>query len=504
MDIAVILDDARPRDIVYSGTQWVSQANSNSFYNSTLTVCHTEIQNTTTPPSFTFYFYGSDINIYGPLTNGVALNYTIDSTSVRPGIINANGAGKSNINIWNLQGLDNTVYHTLEVLPSAGLFSIDYITYTPAKYTGLAGRNLIVDDADHSIQYSANWTKTTGDFAVGSSYKGTISGSSTKGSTMKFDFVGASISVYGLLNQQDGKLSASFSVDGGNAVTYAPFDGTQTANASSWSLSQQFFHQDLVPGNHSLLLNLNEVTGSQTLWIDSLVFEGTSNTPLNQTSASNSTTNSSSSPLSGGAIGGIIVGVVALALILFRGRSKVQSMMSKPRRSNSPANVQTPPAAPTAQTIPLFYQTSPSTAMHPGYANPGMTPPSMPYFQAPAPVPPPQAQEYRPPPVGYSNTPLQLPRPSQEYSSSQHSFTDTSVPVHSHVSHQYMPQPMPPQPSSHAAQTASQAEPPLKSQPITLTHNSTHAGVSSSSQPNNTEGRDGDPVDEPPPYTEGV
>lgn len=55
----------------------------------------------------------------------------------------------------------------------------------------------------------------------------------------------------------------SFSVDGKTPTTFSPFDGSQPANISSWRLAQQFYHQDLVPGNHTILITLDDVTESQ-------------------------------------------------------------------------------------------------------------------------------------------------------------------------------------------------------------------------------------------------
>jgi hypothetical protein len=72
--------------------------------------------------------------------------------------------------------------------------------------------------------------------------------------------------VNGLLNRVDGRLSASFVVDGQNssASNFAPFDGEQEdTDSSRWMLSQQFFHQDLPLGEHTLVATLVDVSGPQ-------------------------------------------------------------------------------------------------------------------------------------------------------------------------------------------------------------------------------------------------
>ena len=82
---------------------------------------------------------------------------------------------------------------------------------------------------------------------------------------------GSDISVYGLLHQVDGRLSATFVVDGQPtaASNYTPFDGEQDSNENTWKLSQQFFHQDLAPGQHTLLVTLTDVSQSQVRFVPS-------------------------------------------------------------------------------------------------------------------------------------------------------------------------------------------------------------------------------------------
>ena len=93
-------------------------------------------------------------------------------------------------NIWSLQGLDNNAYHTIELFPSSGLFTLDYITVIPNKYSTLTGRNLILDDTDPALLYSGNWSNSTGDFSVGVPFMGTMAGTQTKSSSMKLNFIG--------------------------------------------------------------------------------------------------------------------------------------------------------------------------------------------------------------------------------------------------------------------------------------------------------------------------
>ncbi|KAJ3516399.1 hypothetical protein NLJ89_g1147 [Agrocybe chaxingu] len=384
MSPSILVDDADPARFSTVGFQWSTTTNSDSFFNRTVTVCHTEYRNTSTVPKLGFNFYGSDLHFYGPpVTNDIFVNYTIDRSSVRPANLNknANSALKvprhTGVNIWNLTGLDQQ-YHRVDIFPVNGLFSFDYFTYTPNRLSNLVGHNLLLDDNDSLLQYSSEWTKTNADSLQGAvvAHQNTLSGTNKTGSTMRFNFVGAAVSVYGALNQQEGRLSVSFSVDNGTATSFRPFDGTQTPNSSLWKPNERFFHQDLAPGNHTLLVTLQDM-----LWLDSVVYEGSSGTKLNSTTTSTgggttptTTSSSSNKPFNSATIGGIIAAVVVLAVIgfCFRCWRRFARNYSKEDESSQYGNTTfVPPRAPTPQLGPVIYLVS------------------SPHSPAPAPPPPP-------------------------------------------------------------------------------------------------------------------
>ena len=57
MGISLLYDDANPV-LTYYGTQWVHSTDVGAVFNGTISVCHTEIQNTTSLPSLSLSFYG--------------------------------------------------------------------------------------------------------------------------------------------------------------------------------------------------------------------------------------------------------------------------------------------------------------------------------------------------------------------------------------------------------------------------------------------------------------
>lgn len=93
---------------------------------------------------------------------------------------------------WSLTGLSSASQHTLKIVPTAGLFSLDYITITPTTLTTQVTRNLnvVYDDDDNALQYSGNWSNSLAAIPNGVPFGGTRRGSSSQGNTMKLSFVG--------------------------------------------------------------------------------------------------------------------------------------------------------------------------------------------------------------------------------------------------------------------------------------------------------------------------
>ncbi|TFK72130.1 hypothetical protein BDN72DRAFT_381207 [Pluteus cervinus] len=234
-------------------------------------------------PTISYTSDGTQLDIYGYAPAGASLNVTIDSGQPKPiDLINAgNSTGKSSL-IASVPLL-GTGDHSIRVGVNTGAPYIDYMLVTPRASSTLVSRNLLADDRDPYLKYSGSWKQDSGPSAdYGTSLNNTRTGSKTKGDKVTVDFYGGSIGVYGLLNPTDGILSASFSIDGKPAAQFTPYDGTQTVNSSKWLINQQFFYQDLSSSSsqHTLTINVNQVTGSQMLWLDYITFEGGAFTDL--------------------------------------------------------------------------------------------------------------------------------------------------------------------------------------------------------------------------------
>lgn len=183
---------------------------------------------------------------------------------------------------WRLDNLKEKT-HYLDLYLTAGNPTFDYFIINPTPSTDLTGEMLILDDADGDVRYDGNWTSVTNSsFETGVMYRGTGHGSTRVGDSIVFQFegkcsfkltskptadcqgeTGSSISVYGVLNTQSGRLSSAYSIDGNPPIMYTPFDGSQTVQPDVWTLNQRFFHSNVTSGQHTLTVTVQEVTGLQ-------------------------------------------------------------------------------------------------------------------------------------------------------------------------------------------------------------------------------------------------
>ncbi|TFK72131.1 hypothetical protein BDN72DRAFT_381250 [Pluteus cervinus] len=276
----------------------------------------------TSKPSLSYSTDGTHIDIYGYAPAGASLNLAVDSGDPKPlDLINSgNSSGKSAL-IASAQLLGSGD-HDVRIGVNSGAPYIDYMLVTPRASSMLITNTLLADDRDPYLKYSGSWTQDSGPSAdYGTSLANTRTGSKAKGAKVTVDFYGASIGVYGLLNPTDGVLSASFSVDGKPATKFTPYDGTQTVNSSDWLINQKFFYQDLSSSSsqHTLTINVDQVTGSQMFWLDYITFEGGAFTELDPPvfdSEPNTSKKASLTWLPGAIIGGI--GVLIALVIVYR------------------------------------------------------------------------------------------------------------------------------------------------------------------------------------------
>ncbi|KAG5634063.1 hypothetical protein H0H81_003570, partial [Sphagnurus paluster] len=271
---------------------------------------------------------GTGVSFYGQPSDNLQLNYTFDSsTTLVANLDFTHGIpGKTGVRIW---GFDNVTagVHTVSLIPTAGQPIFDYFVITPYASANLAATTIALDDTDPGIKYSGKWTEQSATvYSSGLSYNGTMHGSTTPGDSFTVSFTGDSISVYGLLSQQTGSHSSTYSIDGGPPTSYNySFNATPTGTSS---LNQNFFSIDVIPGQHNLTVTVTEVTGSQTFWIDYVLYQGVAGTTLFPTSPPTSHTISKT-------IEGLIIAGVIAFIFLWTMRARIMTFFCASKRKEN-------------------------------------------------------------------------------------------------------------------------------------------------------------------------
>ncbi|KAG5635772.1 hypothetical protein H0H81_010152 [Sphagnurus paluster] len=262
MTPSIVLDSS-DQSVSYVGPQWQASSD-NSTFAGTYNICLLGTNTSDLIPTMLFSFEGTGVSFYGQPSDNLQLNYTFDSsTTLVANLSYAHGIpGKTGVRIW---GFDNVTagVHTVSLIPTTGQPIFDYFVITPCASSNLTGRTIALDDTDPGIKYNGQWTEQSGTvYSSGMSYNGTIHGSTTPGDSFTVSFTGDSISVYGLLGQQAGSHSSTYSIDGGPPTFYNYSFNATDANIST--LNQKFFSADVSPGQHNLTVIVTEVSGSQT------------------------------------------------------------------------------------------------------------------------------------------------------------------------------------------------------------------------------------------------
>ncbi|TFK26109.1 hypothetical protein FA15DRAFT_667784 [Coprinopsis marcescibilis] len=416
----IIVDDA-DSDIRRSSGQapWLTnRTDVAASFKRTLSVYRTDVNGTglNVRPRFEITFHGTDIAFYGTASAGLAANYAIDGSNQRPAeiAIGNNLLGKTNVKLWSLTNLPSG-QHRVEFFPVSGQFNLDYAVYTPSSSlrTLYVRKTVVKDNQDRSFGFSANhWTHEVGStmsLPIGLPFSETLSHTKTQGASFTLDFTGSSIAIYGAKNMVSGLLLATFSVDNRTPTVFTVVDGIQRVNSSNWELNSQLYTEALVPGKHTLRVEVTQISGDQVFYVDYATFEASSDTTFD---GSSPTTSSSNTNSSNNGTRNIIVGVLAaiLILILFLG-----SWYRRRRRMIRFVEHQRPPYNPHSQSghnYPLH--SSPQNGQYGPWggapnANNQWNPPAPPYSPPAWPTSPPPAATSAHIPSWESPIPTQVP-----------------------------------------------------------------------------------------------
>ncbi|KAK7472219.1 hypothetical protein VKT23_000341 [Stygiomarasmius scandens] len=239
--------------------------------------------------------------------------------------------------------------------------SVDFAVITAGNNTPLTGKTIIVDDNSPEIQWSGQWQEQSNyTFPAGVDVSrpfgnGTHT-SANVGDSTTFQFAGTAISVYGVFNWTlPGNINVAFTLDGN--MDTRPFPSVdRPPNLSSSTNFLLFNAVGLSVGNHTIIVELAEVLGNQSLTLDYLTYQPSfsslsdkpnfaagspSSTTVNSTpsqSATDSGAVRASSHSSAAIIGGVVGGTLLILMLLiywFRRRRARYRLENHPEKAGS-------------------------------------------------------------------------------------------------------------------------------------------------------------------------
>ncbi|KAK7016373.1 hypothetical protein VNI00_018933 [Paramarasmius palmivorus] len=231
---------------------------------------------------------------------------------------------------------------------------VDYFLVTAGDTTPLPGKTIVVDDAiTDEIWYTGQWKETLNKTYITKSPQGaraqalmnTTHITSTVGDSFEFQFAGLSISVYGSIQSFDNTSTITLAFDLDGNVTQKTFPqrnqtGVIDPNGNTDPNYLSFNASSLANANHTLLVNVTAIEGSQSFELDYITYtpsfafitekptflrsdgNATPAAPLPTTSKTQPPSSSTSQsppigPIIGGVIGGTIVLILLVILVYF-------------------------------------------------------------------------------------------------------------------------------------------------------------------------------------------
>ncbi|KAF9561097.1 hypothetical protein CPC08DRAFT_664780 [Agrocybe pediades] len=322
----VVVDDDDP-GIVYVGPWFLDATGSQNAVGNFGPPYHETLHGTNSSASLSYSFTGTSVLVFG--TN----NLRNDSGILDPqwncfvdGIeIGASSPFQFPENNWLFCSHDQLTDgpHVLSVNATVAkqqTFWIDKIHYVPSTEVSLDNQVILVDRNDPALQFDDAWTVLDVDRKI----------TTQTNSILTFQFVGASLSWYGMIPANYPKTASkgSYSIDGGPSNMFQlqglPPDGITNG------YYQEFFQTPEYPaGTHKIVVTYLGDSQSTPLTLDYLLVQnGTLDTaPMTTSSLSSSSSSSASSSAStthtakrnaniGIIIGGVIGGIFLLAVII--------------------------------------------------------------------------------------------------------------------------------------------------------------------------------------------
>ncbi|KAK7028931.1 hypothetical protein VNI00_014768 [Paramarasmius palmivorus] len=160
---------------------------------------------------------------------------------------------------------------------------IDYVLIQAGGTTDLSGKTIFVDDANEDeIWYAGQWKASADDdfgySAPSESPTGyhtgarTIRKSTMVGDSIEFRFSGSSISVYGMYHDAEEYSTIDFGLDG--SITHIDFPPDLQRHLTGARVNYLLYENTtLVPGNHTLTLNVTSLANNSDFYIDYITYK---------------------------------------------------------------------------------------------------------------------------------------------------------------------------------------------------------------------------------------
>jgi len=214
--------------------------------------------------------------------------------------------------------------HTIKYFPpkgsSARSATLDYLTVTAGKSTPLAGSTFVVDDSDGAIVYAGKWSTESPiplnfDYST-TLYSGTAHWSHSVGDTIEYHFNGDSVILYGIVanltSAPQNNITATYVLDG-----VATEQGIPWGTLEGLPKSQLFRSKSLPPGEHTLLVNISQISADQAFGIDFLLYKSTAADLAVVSAGANDVPALSPTQARTGIIVGSVIGSVLLLGVMF-------------------------------------------------------------------------------------------------------------------------------------------------------------------------------------------
>ncbi|THU94174.1 hypothetical protein K435DRAFT_756777 [Dendrothele bispora CBS 962.96] len=155
---------------------------------------------------------------------------------------------------------------------------VDYAIVTAGESTPLSSDSIIIVDNDNSeIWYTGDWEQdesilnTKPNLPDGPALGNSTHRSGTPGSSFEFKFSGIRVGVWGVFQwQRSGSVKIDFTLDGATSSQEIVADKNP---GFSEQRNYPFFQaEQLTPGNHTLIANITEATGSQVFAFDYILY----------------------------------------------------------------------------------------------------------------------------------------------------------------------------------------------------------------------------------------